>query len=111
MGEDPAGLPLNLVCFDEIDALCRSRGSLSGDTSGVRDSVVNQASVSFCPHLRCCFAFCFFEGRERRRGYVWPTLMPSFWFVFICMCYVGLLFVWEHRVDAVSVLVRSIPES
>ena len=45
MGEDPAGLPLNLVCFDEIDALCRSRGSLSGDTSGVRDSVVNQVSV------------------------------------------------------------------
>lgn len=43
MGEDPAGLPLNLICFDEIDALCRSRGSLSGDTSGVRDSVVNQA--------------------------------------------------------------------
>lgn len=43
MGEDPAGLPLNLVCFDEIDALCRRRGSLSGDTSGVRDSVVNQA--------------------------------------------------------------------
>ncbi|CAM9977561.1 unnamed protein product, partial [Ectocarpus sp. 12 AP-2014] len=42
MGEDPAGLPLNLICFDEIDALCRSRGSLSGDTSGVRDSVVNQ---------------------------------------------------------------------
>ncbi|CBN77853.1 vesicle-fusing ATPase [Ectocarpus siliculosus] len=41
-GEDPAGLPLNLICFDEIDALCRSRGSLSGDTSGVRDSVVNQ---------------------------------------------------------------------
>lgn len=43
MGEDPAGLPLNLICFDEIDALCRRRGSLSGDTSGVRDSVVNQA--------------------------------------------------------------------
>lgn len=42
MGEDPADLPLNLICFDEIDALCRSRGSLSGDTSGVRDSVVNQ---------------------------------------------------------------------
>ncbi|CAM9606125.1 unnamed protein product, partial [Laminaria digitata] len=42
MGEDPAELPLNLVCFDEIDALCRRRGSLSGDTSGVRDSVVNQ---------------------------------------------------------------------
>ncbi|CAM9134128.1 unnamed protein product, partial [Hapterophycus canaliculatus] len=39
MGEDPAGLPLNLICFDEIDALCRRRGSLSGDTSGVRDSV------------------------------------------------------------------------
>eukprot|EP00752_Nemacystus_decipiens_P008443 g7547.t1 len=42
MGEDPAGLPLHLICFDEIDALCRRRGSLSGDTSGVRDSVVNQ---------------------------------------------------------------------
>lgn len=45
MGEDPAGLPLNLICFDEIDALCRRRGSLSGDTSGVRDSVVNQARL------------------------------------------------------------------
>ncbi|CAN0413084.1 unnamed protein product, partial [Discosporangium mesarthrocarpum] len=43
MGEDPSSLPLNVVCFDEIDALCRSRGALSGDTSGVRDSVVNQA--------------------------------------------------------------------
>lgn len=47
MGEDPAGLPLNLICFDEIDALCRRRGSLSGDTSGVRDSVVNQVEFSF----------------------------------------------------------------
>lgn len=46
MGEDPAGLPLNLVCFDEIDALCRRRGSLSGDTSGVRDSVVNQVNIN-----------------------------------------------------------------
>lgn len=46
MGEDPAGLPLNLVCFDEIDALCRRRGSLSGDTSGVRDSVVNQVNTN-----------------------------------------------------------------
>lgn len=46
MGEDPAGLPLNLVCFDEIDALCRRRGSLSGDTSGVRDSVVNQVKTN-----------------------------------------------------------------
>lgn len=44
MGDDPTALPLNLICFDEIDALCRSRGALSGDTSGVRDSVVNQAS-------------------------------------------------------------------
>lgn len=44
MGGDPAELPLHLICFDEIDALCRSRGSLSGDTSGVRDSVVNQVS-------------------------------------------------------------------
>lgn len=49
MGEDPAELPLNLVCFDEIDALCRRRGSLSGDTSGVRDSVVNQVSRETYP--------------------------------------------------------------
>ena len=28
--------------FDEIDAFTRERGSLSGDTSGIRDSVVNQ---------------------------------------------------------------------
>ncbi len=49
MGEDPAGLPLNLICFDEIDALCRRRGSLSGDTSGVRDSVVNQARNASIP--------------------------------------------------------------
>lgn len=52
MGEDPAELPLNLVCFDEIDALCRRRGSLSGDTSGVRDSVVNQVIEATQPKKR-----------------------------------------------------------
>ncbi|KAG5179622.1 vesicle-fusing ATPase [Tribonema minus] len=41
-GGDPADLPLHVICFDELDALCRTRGSLLGDTSGVRDSVVNQ---------------------------------------------------------------------
>ena len=33
---------LHVIIFDELDAICRQRGSLSGDTSGVRDSVVNQ---------------------------------------------------------------------
>jgi SpoVK/Ycf46/Vps4 family AAA+-type ATPase len=41
-GGDTADLPLHVICFDELDALCRARGSLTGDTSGVRDSVVNQ---------------------------------------------------------------------
>ena len=38
-GEDSA---LHVIVFDEIDAFTRERGSLSGDTSGIRDSVVNQ---------------------------------------------------------------------
>ena len=33
---------LNVVVFDEIDAVCRERGSLSGDTTGVRDGVTAQ---------------------------------------------------------------------
>ena len=33
---------LHVIVFDEIDAFTRERGSLSGDTSGIRDSVVNQ---------------------------------------------------------------------
>ena len=32
----------DVVVFDELDAFTRERGSLSGDTSGIRDSVVNQ---------------------------------------------------------------------
>ena len=39
-GDDSA---LHVIVFDEIDAFTRERGSLSGDTSGIRDSVVNQA--------------------------------------------------------------------
>ena len=31
-----------MIVFDEIDAFTRARGSLAGDTSGIRDSVVNQ---------------------------------------------------------------------
>jgi len=38
-GDDSA---LHVIVFDEIDAFTRERGSLSGDTSGIRDSVVNQ---------------------------------------------------------------------
>ncbi|KAL5479600.1 hypothetical protein EMCRGX_G023144 [Ephydatia muelleri] len=33
--------PLHIIIFDEIDAICRQRGSLSGST-GVHDTVVNQ---------------------------------------------------------------------
>ena len=33
---------LHVVVFDEMDAFTRERGSLRGDTSGIRDSVVNQ---------------------------------------------------------------------
>ena len=32
---------LHIIIFDEIDAICRTRGSLSG-TTGVHDTVVNQ---------------------------------------------------------------------
>ncbi|KAH8081083.1 AAA-family ATPase [Aureococcus anophagefferens] len=33
---------LHVIVFDEMDAIARRRGSLTGDTTGVRDGVVNQ---------------------------------------------------------------------
>ena len=33
---------LHLIIFDELDAVARKRGSMTSDTTGVRDSVVNQ---------------------------------------------------------------------
>lgn len=36
------GSSLHVVILDEIDSLARERGTLNGDSSGVRDSVVNQ---------------------------------------------------------------------
>uniref|UniRef100_A0A7S4B2N9 Vesicle-fusing ATPase n=2 Tax=Chrysotila carterae TaxID=13221 RepID=A0A7S4B2N9_CHRCT len=33
---------LHIIVLDELDAFCRERGALRGDTSGIRDSVVNQ---------------------------------------------------------------------
>ena len=33
--------PLHIIIFDEMDAVCRARGSLAGST-GVQDTVVNQ---------------------------------------------------------------------
>eukprot|EP00316_Scyphosphaera_apsteinii_P011372 CAMPEP_0119306602 /NCGR_PEP_ID=MMETSP1333-20130426/7315_1 /TAXON_ID=418940 /ORGANISM="Scyphosphaera apsteinii, Strain RCC1455" /LENGTH=703 /DNA_ID=CAMNT_0007309939 /DNA_START=95 /DNA_END=2206 /DNA_ORIENTATION=+ len=33
---------LHVIVFDEMDAFTRERGKLTGDTSGIRDSVVNQ---------------------------------------------------------------------
>ena len=40
---------LHLIILDEIDAIARKRGSMTSDTTGVRDSVVNQllAKVSY----------------------------------------------------------------
>mmetsp|Transcript_29857 Transcript_29857/g.96365 ORF Transcript_29857/g.96365 Transcript_29857/m.96365 type:complete len:576 (-) Transcript_29857:369-2096(-) len=38
-GDDSA---LHVIVLDELDAYARDRGSLRGDTSGIRDSVVNQ---------------------------------------------------------------------
>ncbi|KAG8469348.1 hypothetical protein KFE25_007866 [Diacronema lutheri] len=37
-----AASALHVIILDEMDAIARARGSNSGDTSGVRDSVVNQ---------------------------------------------------------------------
>jgi SpoVK/Ycf46/Vps4 family AAA+-type ATPase len=39
VGDDSA---LHVIIFDEMDAIARKRGSASSDTTGVRDSVVNQ---------------------------------------------------------------------
>ncbi|KAL1530398.1 hypothetical protein AB1Y20_001303 [Prymnesium parvum] len=33
---------LHVIILDEMDSICKKRGSVSGDSSGVRDSVVNQ---------------------------------------------------------------------
>ena len=48
---------LHIIIFDEIDAICRQRGSLSGST-GVHDTVVNQ----LLSKVRC--------------GWVWSMLLP-----------------------------------
>ena len=33
--------PLHVIIFDEIDAICRSRGSVGNSGTGVHESVVN----------------------------------------------------------------------
>ena len=38
----PNSNELSIIPLDEMDAIARKRGSVSGDTTGVRDSVVNQ---------------------------------------------------------------------
>ena len=42
LGRSNAPPKLNVVIFDEIDAVCRERGTLTGDTTGVRDGVTAQ---------------------------------------------------------------------
>ena len=50
---------LHIIIFDEIDAVCRTRGSLSGST-GVHDTVVNQLLakvrkiITFAIVIRLC---------------------------------------------------------
>lgn len=48
---------LHLIILDEIDAIARKRGSMTSDTTGVRDSVVNQllAKVSQRDSQHRCF--------------------------------------------------------
>lgn len=45
---------LHIIIFDELDAICRQRGTLSGST-GVHDTVVNQllakVSISIRPNV------------------------------------------------------------
>lgn len=41
---------LHIIIFDEIDAICRTRGSLSSST-GVQDTVVNQLLAKVREHL------------------------------------------------------------
>ena len=45
---------LHVIILDEMDAIARKRGALSGDTTGVRDSVVNQVRVRAFPPVRLC---------------------------------------------------------
>jgi vesicle-fusing ATPase len=33
---------LHIIILDEMDAIARKRGTITGDSTGVRDSVVNQ---------------------------------------------------------------------
>ena len=40
--ERGAASALHVIVLDELDAFARSRGTLGGDTSGIRDSIVNQ---------------------------------------------------------------------
>ena len=43
---------LHIIIFDEIDAICRTRGSLSG-SSGVHDTVVNQLLAKVMGKQQC----------------------------------------------------------
>ena len=42
------GSALHIIIFDEIDAICRTRGSLQSST-GVQDTVVNQLLAKVGP--------------------------------------------------------------
>ena len=49
---------LHVIVLDELDAFCRERATLRGDTSGVRDSVVNQLLAKVPRH----------QSRRHHRG-------------------------------------------
>ena len=59
---------LHVIILDEMDAIARKRGSSGGDTSGVRDSVVNQVNAP-SPHRN--------KAPTRARRDVCPIASPS----------------------------------
>jgi len=59
---------LHVIILDEMDAIARKRGSLSGDTTGVRDGVVNTLlakmdGINKAPNVRAAS-----KSRSRSRG-------------------------------------------
>ena len=53
VGDDSA---LHIIVLDEMDAIAKKRGTTSSDTTGVRDSVVNQ--LLSCMDVSCYVRFC-----------------------------------------------------
>lgn len=48
---------LHIIIFDELDAICKQRGS-RGDSTGVGDSVVNQLLAKVCNRRQSSRRYC-----------------------------------------------------